>query len=301
MLEHAEELDAGTYHCGRQRVREEVGTRTLAQHVDDLGMARREAAHGAAEGLAQRARQDVNLAAQTVQLGDAAARLAQHSSRVALVNHNHRVILVGQSADLVQRGGIAVHREDSVRHDDAETLSLRTLQAILQLRHVGVGIAVTYRLAQTYAVDDRGVVQSIRDDGVLLRQQRLENTAVGIEARGVENRILGTEVVRYGLLKLLVYILTSADETYRRHSEAARIHRTLRRLDKTRIVRQPKIVVGAEIEYLLARYVDLGALRRADHPFVLVEAGSLDVGQLLAEVFPDLSVHGSCICWLHFF
>ena len=47
------------------------------------------------------------------------------------------------------------------------------------------------RLAQPDAVDDAGVVERIGDDRVLLIQQRLEQAAVGIEAGGVEDRVLG--------------------------------------------------------------------------------------------------------------
>ncbi len=48
-------------------------------------------------------------------------------------------------------------------------------------------------LAEPDAVDDRGVVQLVGDHGVLLVEQRLEETPVGVEAGRVQDRVLGAE------------------------------------------------------------------------------------------------------------
>ena len=245
--EHPEHLDPGTYDSGGQRVGEEVGARTLAQHVDDLPAAGGEAAYGTAEGLAQRAGQDVDLAAPVVEFRDAAAGFAQHACRVALVDHDQSVVFLGQGAYFVERGGIAVHREYAVGADDAETLCLRLLETLLQVGHVGIGVTVTYGFAETHAVDDRGVVQGVGDDGVLLAEERFEDTPVGIETGGVENRVLRAEIVGNGLFELLVDVLAAADEAHRRHAVAAAVHGFFRRLDQARVVRKPEVVVGAEV------------------------------------------------------
>ncbi len=293
LAEHAEHLDSGSHHGGRQRVGEKIGARTLAQHVDDLLAARREPPHGTSEGLAQRAGQDVDLSAQVVKFGDAAARLAQNTGRMALVDHHQSVVFLSQGADLVQRSGIAVHREDPVGADDAETLRLRFLETLLQFGHVGIGITIAHGLAQTHAVDDRGMVQRIGNDGVLLREKGFENAAVGIEAGGIENRILRTEIVRHGLFQLLVHVLAAADETHRRHAVTTGVHRLFRRFDQPRIVRKTQVVVGTEVQHLAARHFDLGPLGRLDHAFRLVETRGLDFGQFVLQVFLDFTVHVS--------
>ena len=50
------------------------------------------------------------------------------------------------------------------------------LRHYLQVGHVGIGVTVTYGFAETHAVDDRGVVQGVGDDGVLLAEERFEDT-----------------------------------------------------------------------------------------------------------------------------
>ena len=73
-----------------------------------------------------------------------------------------------------------------------------SFEAVLQLGHVAVGVAQALRLAQADAVDDAGVVERVGDDRVALIEQGLEQPAVGVEARGVQDRVLGAEEARSG-------------------------------------------------------------------------------------------------------
>ena len=116
-------------------------------------------------------------------------------------------------------------------------------------------------------------------------------SAVGVEAGGVEDRILRSEIVGDGLLELLVDILAAADEADRRHAEAAAVHRLLGSLDQPRIVRQAEVVVGAEVQHLAACHFDFGALGRLDDPLALVKSGRLDLCEFLPEIILDFSVH----------
>ena len=210
---------------------------------------------------------------------------------MAFVDHHQRVVLPRQAADLVQRSGVAVHREDPVGADHAEALRLRTFEAILQRLHVGIGVAVAHRLREPHAVDDRGVVQRIRDDGVLLREERLENAAVGVEAGSVENRVLRAEIIGDRTFQLLVNILAAADEPHRRHAETPLVHGPFGRFDQAFVVRKTQIVVGAEIQHGAARDFDLGTLRRGDHPFGLIQSRRLDISEFPLEIFLDFPVH----------
>ena len=182
LLEHLEHLDGSSDDARCNGVAEQVGTTTLAQHVDDFLATSGKATHGAAECLAQGTGEDVDASIEVKLLGHAVTRLAHDTSRVRLVDHNQRVILLGQITDLVHRRHVAVHREHTVGCDDAEALLLRLLEALLEFGHISIGIAIAFSLAQTHAVDDGRVVQRITDDGVLVGKQSLEQTAVGIEA-----------------------------------------------------------------------------------------------------------------------
>ena len=302
-LEHLEHLEAGADDHRREGVGEEVRAGTLAEEVDDLLAAGRESADGTAEGFAEGAREDVDAAVAVELLGDSVARLADDTGAVAFVDHHEGVILLGEIADLVHRGDVAVHGEDAVGGDDAETAAPGFLQLGFEIGHVSVGIAEALGLAEADTVDDGGVVQRVGDDGVIGTEQRLEDTAVGIEAGGIEDGVVGMEVLRDGLFQFAVTVLGAADEADGGHAVATFVHGLLRGFDQARIVGQAEVVVGAEVEGLAAVLEgDFSALGGDDIAFVLVETGLLDFGEGVLEVLLEFSVHGSyCfLCLLSF-
>jgi hypothetical protein len=83
-------------------------------------------------------------------------------------------------------------------------------------------------------------------------QQRLEQAAVGVEAGGVEDRVLGAEEGGDLRFQLLVQVLGAADEAHRGHAEAVRVERLLGGGDHGRVVGQAEVVVGAEVQHLAA-------------------------------------------------
>ena len=135
------------------------------------------------------------------------------------------------------------------------------------------------------------MVECVADDGILLREQRLEDTAVGVEAGCIKDSIFRVEVLGDGLFKLLVDVLRATDEAYARHSEAPIIHHLLRCLDKAWVVAQAEIVVGTEVQDFLSPYLNGCPLRAFDETFLLVEAGLAYLSKRLAEMFLHFSVH----------
>src|SRR6185503_593203 len=143
------------------------------------------------------------------------------------------------------------------------------------------------------AVDDARVIQRVADHGVLLAEQRLEQTTVRVEARAVEDRVLRAEEPRDPILELFVDVLRAADEADRGHAVAPAIERGMRGGEDLRIVGQAQVVVRAEVDDLEIRSDrDLRALRRADDAFRLVETALADRGDLLADRVEEALIHG---------
>ena len=179
--------------------------------------------------------------------------LADEADGVAVVHHHHRVVFLRQVADASQVGDDAVHREHAVGGDQPEAARLGLLQLLLERRHVVVGVAEALGLGEPDAVDDRGVVQRVRNDRVLFDEQRLEQAAIGVEAGAVEDRVLHAEEARDPRLELLVLLLRAADEAHRGHAVAVAVERGLRRLAQLLAVGEAEIVVGAEVRAACGR------------------------------------------------
>ena len=80
---------------------------------------------------------------------------------VTLVYEDESLVLVSQSLYVRQRTDIAVHGEDSVRHNQTTSAVLTLHQHSLQVIHVLMFVAILLGLAETDAVDDGGVIEFI--------------------------------------------------------------------------------------------------------------------------------------------
>ena len=118
-------------------------------------------------------------------------RAAHESDGVRIVHHHQRAVFFREITDAAQVGDGAVHREDAVGGDEPEARAAGFLQPRFEVGHVVVAVAQPLGLAESDAVDDRGVVQLVGNDGIVGPQQGLEQAAVGVEARGVEDRVGG--------------------------------------------------------------------------------------------------------------
>jgi len=101
---------------------------------------------------------------------------------VRVVHHEQQPHVLRRFANRVQRRNIPVHAEDAVRDDEAAAIGACLGDLAAQVVHVAVGIAHDLGPAQAAAVDDAGVVQLIREDGVLRPHQRRDRRQVGRKA-----------------------------------------------------------------------------------------------------------------------
>lgn len=175
----------------------------------------------------------------------------------------------------------------------------RLLELLLQVVHVAVGVAEPLGLGEADAVDDGGVVEGVGDDRVLRTEDGLEHAAVGVEAGGVEDRVLLAEERREPLLQLLVDLLRAADEADRGHPVAPAVQCLVGGGDHLGVVGEAQVVVGAEVEHLTGAATggdgDGRGLRGADHALGLVESGGLDLVEGRAHVVAYGVEHEGCL------
>ena len=236
-IKHA---DGSGNDCRRQRIREEIGTRALAQPFDDLGASGGIATGSAAQRLAQRAGNNVDAIHDVAIFMRAATGRADKAHRMGVIYHHQRIELVGEIADAAQVGDHPVHREDAVGGDKnmARAFLPRLNQTGAQRLHIVIGVAIALRLAEPYAVDNRSVIERVGNNRVFRVEQRFKQAAVGIEAGGIENGILHAEKRRQLFLQLLMRVLRAADKAHRCHAETVRFHALFRRLNQRRMVCQ---------------------------------------------------------------
>ena len=216
---------------------------------------------------------------------------AYYACAVAFVNEYQCVVLFCEVANFVHWSNVAIHGEHAVGANDAETLGLCFLQTAFEVGHVGVGIAIAYGLAETYTIDDAGMVEGVADDSVFGSEEGFEHTAVGIKACGIENGVFGLEVVADGCFELFVHVVGAANEAYARHTEAAFVHGVFGCLDETGMIAEAEVVVGTEVEHCFTAYLNGGLLWAFNEAFFFVEACFANFLKLLFQVVLEFTVH----------
>jgi len=170
-------------------------------------------------------------------------------------------------------GARAIQGKTPVGRDQAGSRAGSIPKLGLKRLHVIVAIPVTLRLAEPDPVDDAGMVQLVRNNGIIRPQKCFKQACIRIETGCVENGVVHSQELRQASLKLLVNRLGSADEPYRRETVSPPVQALVGRADNLRMIRQPEVVVGAQVDHLSAiGHADVGSLRRGQHALVLVQA-----------------------------
>ena len=136
------------------------------------------------------------------------------------------------------------------------------------------------------------MVEGVRDDGVLIVQQGLEHTAVGVEAGCVEDGVLSSEELGDLGLEFLLQVTCTADETYAGHTVAVGVEGFLGCIHQFLAVGKSEVVVGAEVQgFRTVLEGDFGTLGSDDDALFLVQSGFLDVVQLILKIGLKIFIH----------
>ncbi len=214
------------------------------------------------------------------------------SNGMRVVDHNHRIVLVGQLANGRQVGNRSIHGENSIGCDQSEPRSFCLLKFAAEIVHGIVLVAQSLSFAQPDAIDDAGVVEFIGDDCIFGSEDRFKESAVGVPAGVVEDRIfLANELADLGL-EVFMDRLRAADEADRSQSISPAVERIGGGLTNARMLRESEIVIRAKIEiWSTISQRDHRPLGRIDHPFGLESACFAHRLIRCGDAFEELCVH----------
>src|SRR4029078_5923266 len=129
-----------------------------------------------------------------------------------------------------------------------------------------MGKAQSFGFAQPDAVDHAGMVECIADHGVSIIEQDLEEASVRIEARTVENRVLGPKKGTDRAFEVVMDFLRAADETHRGHAIAVNPKPVGGCLYDARMIGQSQVIVGTEVQGSSLRHPNFSLLRTHRFP-----------------------------------
>src|SRR5690606_12115797 len=208
---------AGCYGWG-QRVREQLRTRALREHVAQCVGTGHEAAGCAAECLAQGGGDDVHFAEHAEVLRCAASVCAQDTGAVRVVHDDDGVVIARDLEDLREPGNTAFHGKHAVRPDNTAPGGAVGLQLRHEVIHVGVPVdtagALPDGLGQPDGVDDGRVVDCVRHHEVAFLHDAGGESFVRIPCRHVAQRRLGSNQACEPLFQVAMDGEGAADEAH---------------------------------------------------------------------------------------
>ena len=138
---------------------EDVGPGEVDHEVDHVPGAGQEAAQRA-QGLGQRSHPHQG----EVGVGGEAGGEVGAEDGVGFIEQEQGAVAAAQGGDLLHRCRVAVHGEDRVGDHDGRACAGARVQQRGEMRHVAVAVDRQLGPGQPAAVDDRGVVQLVRED-----------------------------------------------------------------------------------------------------------------------------------------
>ena len=225
-----------------------------------------------------------------------APALITHKARgVAVIVVHHGAIGIGQIADRIQLRDGAVHGKDPVgsNQDTPGTCVARLLELGLEVRHIVISITIAGSLAQADAINNRCMIELIRDNRILRPEDGFEQPRIGIETGGVQYGVFHTQKVADAAFEGFVYTLSAADEPNRRRAEPPLAQTVAGRLHHLRVIRKTEVVVRAHVDHVrTAREGDIIFLIGGNNPFGLPQTGRFNVGDLCGvALFCSLIAH----------
>ena len=126
------------------------------------------------------------------------------------------------------------------------------MKLFFEICNISVFISVTLGFAKTDAINNRSMIQRIRNNCILFSKKWFKNSAICIKAGCIKNSIFCAEEFCNFFLKLLMEIGGSTDKSHRRHSISMIIKRCFCCLNKRWIVREAKVIICTEIQDFLS-------------------------------------------------
>src|ERR1035441_4762689 len=143
--------------------------------------------------------------------------------------------------------------------------------------HIIVLITESLSLAKSYPINDGSMIQLIRNDCILLIEQRLEDPAIGIESCSIKNSIFSAQELGNLCFQFLVNILCSADKPHRRHTITMTVYGLLCSFNNLRMRRQSQIIIRTKInDFLSCTDANIRTLWACNDSFIFVETSFFD-------------------------
>ena len=185
-----------------------------------------------------------------------------------LVHEQQRAVLGLEFDQLGQRRAVAVHAEDRLRQDEHPRVGMlppRPLEMVLQLAQGIVREHPQHGSARPGGVHERSVAELVQDQDIVLVDDRPDGSGRRRVAAGERQRGLRALELSELFFQPAVRRPRAADQPRRPRADAVLVDGGLGGLAQERIIGQPEVIVGGEVDQPSAGGQFHRAVRRRLH------------------------------------
>ena len=129
------------------------------------------------KALTESTHNKVYLIGKSEMVADASPLLSEHTESVSLIDHYSRVVLVFKTNYFGKIGKVAFHRENTIHHDQFDSIRLAFLEFFFQIGHIVMFVLQLSRKGETAAIYD-GSVHAVVTDNVIVTSRQLRNNTL---------------------------------------------------------------------------------------------------------------------------
>jgi len=267
----------------RMRSGEQERARAVVEEVDEFARAADVTSHDA-DGFAERADLNVNAAVAAEVIDGAAAAAAEDAGGMGVINHHDAIVFFGEVAEFRERSDIAIHGEDAI--GDEEFVAgpvFRFLADAFAIGDVAMLEDFDGGFGKAAAIDDGGVVELVGDDQIVFAEDGGDGACIGGEAGLKDDAGFGVFEFCDLLLERHVDGHGSGDGADGSGSGAEFADSFNGGLFQGFVGGEAEVVVGTEIDHLLAIEIGFGLLLAFKDAEAEVQALGFEIGDLFVQ------------------
>ena len=193
----------------------------------------------------------------------AASATSEYAGGMGIIHIGHAVVLFRQGNDARQIRDIPVHGKHTVGNDEHLVVIRAALfQYALQVLHIAVAKHRFLGFGKTATVNNRGMVEFIRNDEIAFIHCRLDSSGIAVKSRLIDNNgFLFLELGKQ-FFQFFMQQQVTVDGTHRAGTDAVFANRFDGGLFQAWMIGKAQIVVGRKVDHFFT----------VDHAFRLVRA-----------------------------
>ena len=142
-------------------------------------------------------------------IANTASLFSEYTQSVCFVHHDAGIVFFLQTYDFGEVGKVAFHRENTIHHDQFDSIRLAFMEFFFQIGHIVMFVLQLSRKGEAAAIYDGSVHAVVTDNVIVTSRQLRNNTLIYSKSGGKTECIVFSDKLSQFFFQLYMYIKSS--------------------------------------------------------------------------------------------